>query len=268
MARIIPNSRTYIGFIAALSAGTATQQTVSISGTPTGGTFTLTVPSTVNSSTPVTTGAIAYNATAANVATALNTAFNRSDITATGGALPGSSVVVTFPVALSKVALMTANSAGLTGGTTPAASATLTVAGVNNSSSAGLTVADVNATINLTSFCTSLNASLSGNAVPTPDLSQLFENNIIGTYQATFSADFYRDDTTDTAWNTLPRNTGGYILVARYGGIPNTAGTLCEVWPITVLSRTMSNMASNSVETFTVTCVCPAQPNDNAKTVA
>lgn len=122
----------------------------------------------------------------------------------------------------------------------------------------------------LTSFVTSINASLSGNAVPVPAFDTLFEYNVVGTTQATFSADFYRDDGTaggtDAAWTTLPINTTGYFLICRYGisaGSLPIVGKKIEVWPVTVIARTMSNMASNSVETFTVTCVCPTQPNDS-----
>lgn len=101
------------------------QQTVTITGTPTGGTFTLTYDSQ-------TTAAIAYNATAAAVKSALEALSNigTGDITATGGALPGTAVVVTFGGSLSgtNVTQMTATGS-LTGGTTPAVAVTTTSAG-------------------------------------------------------------------------------------------------------------------------------------------
>jgi hypothetical protein len=98
-------------------------QTVSITGTPSGGNFTLTFDG-------VTTGNIAYNASASDVLTALRALSNieADDVSATGGALPGTAVVVTFAgkYAGTDVALMTANSAGLTGGSTPTASVSTT----------------------------------------------------------------------------------------------------------------------------------------------
>ena len=125
-------------------------------------------------------------------------------------------------------------------------------------------LADCTGATNLTAYCTGLNASFSGNAVPTPAFDNLFETSIIGTNQATFTADFYRDTTADTAWTTLPLSTSGYFFIARFGGPVTAIGRNIEVWPVAVLSRTMANMANNTVVTFTVTCSNPIAPNDNA----
>jgi hypothetical protein len=105
-------------------------QRITITGTPTGGTFTL----TFNSQT--TTG-IAYNATASAVQTALEALSNidPGDVTATGGSLPGSFVTLTFggQYAGTDVAAITANSASLTGGTTPTVTpTTITPGGTGN----------------------------------------------------------------------------------------------------------------------------------------
>ncbi len=98
-----------------IAFGTETQ-TVTITGTPTGGTFTLTFEGQ-------TTGAIAYNASAATVQTALVALSNigPGDVICTGGALPGTAVVVEFTGALAGAnrTLMTATSS-LTGGSSPA----------------------------------------------------------------------------------------------------------------------------------------------------
>jgi len=101
-------------------------QTVTITGTPTGGTFTLTFSGQ-------TTGTIAYNATASTVQTALEALSNIApgDVVCTGGPLPGTAVVVTFggQYAGTDVSQMTASGAGLTGGTTPTVTVTTTTAG-------------------------------------------------------------------------------------------------------------------------------------------
>jgi hypothetical protein len=106
---------------AGLGSNVNEQQTIAITGTPTGGTFTL----TFNGQT---TAAIAYNATAATVIAALEllTNIGQSNLSATGGALPGSSVVVSFINELGDEAqaAMTASAASLTGGTTPAVTVT------------------------------------------------------------------------------------------------------------------------------------------------
>jgi len=82
------------------------------------------------------------------------------------------------------------------------------------------TAAEVTAAINLTSFVISLNAASQGNTVPTPAFDSLFETSIVGTSQASFSGDFYRDNgsNNDKAWTTLPRNTNGFFIISRFGG--------------------------------------------------
>ncbi|MET7395612.1 hypothetical protein ABZS66_19190 [Dactylosporangium sp. NPDC005572] len=109
-------------------------QTVTITGTPTGGTYTL----TFNGQT---TAAIPYNATAAQVKTALEalSTIGAGNVTTAGGPHPGTAVTVTFvgTLANTNVAQMTANSAGLTGGSTPTVTVTTTTAGGTELGSAG-----------------------------------------------------------------------------------------------------------------------------------
>ena len=110
---------------AAVLGGTSEQQTITVTGTPTGGTFTLTFNG-------ATTAAIAYNAAASAVVTALEALPNigAGNVTGSGGALPGTPVVITFANQLAKqnVNQMTAAHA-FTGGTTPAIAVTTTTAG-------------------------------------------------------------------------------------------------------------------------------------------
>jgi hypothetical protein len=133
-----------------------------------------------------------------------------------------------------------------------------------------VTAAELTAGKNLTSYLISINASTTGNTVPTPNISTLFETSIAGTVTATLTADFYRDSdvgvNADLAWTTLPRKTSGFFVIQRFGGTGSTpiAAAKIEVWPILVVSRTMSNMANNTVETFTVTCSIPNVPSESA----
>lgn len=134
------------------------------------------------------------------------------------------------------------------------------------------TAAECTAATNLTHLLISLNAASQGNTVPTPSFDTLFETNVSGTTQASFTADFYRDDSADTAWTTLPRGTGGFFIISRYGGAGTNnkpiAADIVEVWPIKVTSRTMQNMANNTVMTFAVTCSVPKEPNEAATVAA
>lgn len=104
-------------------------QQVSITGSPTGGTFTLTWSGQ-------TTAAIPYNATAAQVKAALEALsnINPGDVDTTGGVLPGTAVSVTFKGQYigTDVAAMTASGAGLTGGTSPDVAISTTTAGGAN----------------------------------------------------------------------------------------------------------------------------------------
>lgn len=95
-------------------------QKVTITGSPSGGTFTLTFDGQ-------TTSAISYNGSAASVQSALEALSNISvgDVTCTGGPLPGTAVDVEFAGNFENqnVPQMTATSS-LTGGTSPAVSVT------------------------------------------------------------------------------------------------------------------------------------------------
>ena len=101
-------------------------QRITITGTPTGGTFTLTFQGQ-------TTAGIAFNANAAAVVAALEALSNvdAGEVTATGGALPGTAVDVTFVGRYAGInqPQMTGSAAGLTGGTPVLTITTVTAGG-------------------------------------------------------------------------------------------------------------------------------------------
>ena len=102
------------------------KQTVTITGTPTGGSFTL----DFGTGTPAT---VAFGADAAAVKTALVTldGITTNDVNVTGGALPGTPVVIEFIGALdgTDVNMLTIDTTLLEGGTDPAGSVAETVKG-------------------------------------------------------------------------------------------------------------------------------------------
>lgn len=128
------------------------------------------------------------------------------------------------------------------------------------------TAAEVAAAVELTEYLISINASSRGNSVPTPNFKSLFETSINGTSQATFDADFYRDDEEDDAWDLLPRGTRGTFIISRFGtdGERPAAGDKVEVWPVFVTSRTAANLGNNSVQTFTISCAVNEEPAEDA----
>lgn len=106
-------------------AGQASEvQTATVTGVPTGGTFTL----TLNGET---TAGIAYNAAASAVQSALEAlpSLSAGDVTVTGSA--GGPYTITFGGRLAgqNVAAITASGAGLTGGTTPGVTMATTTGG-------------------------------------------------------------------------------------------------------------------------------------------
>ena len=108
--------------IAASDFGINEVQTVTITGTPTGGTFTLTYSAEE-------TDAIAYNAAASAVVTALELNDNITDVTATGGPLPDSAIVVTFVDPGAEDIATMSSTDSFSGGTSPASSVAETTAG-------------------------------------------------------------------------------------------------------------------------------------------
>lgn len=130
------------------------------------------------------------------------------------------------------------------------------------------TVAELSAAIDLTDYIVTINASTTGNTVPTPSLKSLFETSVPGTAAAQFTSDMYRDDEDDLAWTTLPRNTKGFFLISRFGGTGAAnmpvATQSVEVWPVHVSSRAGGALSSNTAQTFTVTCSVPDEPDEDA----
>ncbi len=127
LAIAVPTSGANAGYGVPLAARPNEQQTVTITGTPTGGTFTLTLDGE-------TTAGIAFNANAAAVTTALENLSNVrvGSVAVTGGPGPGTPWVVTFSGTQyqgTDVPQMTASGASLTGGSSPAANVSTSTAG-------------------------------------------------------------------------------------------------------------------------------------------
>jgi hypothetical protein len=95
-------------------------QTVTVTGTPTGGTFTLGV-TPINPPNPTGTLVLPYNATVAQAQALFDGAYGAGNTKVTGTTLPGGSLIVTFTGALAAqpVAPFTKVANGLTGGASP-----------------------------------------------------------------------------------------------------------------------------------------------------
>lgn len=111
LAEVIGDYTVFEGSASPLSTG----WTVAITGTPAGGTYAVSV-------NDVTTAPIAYNATPVAVAAAINALAGVTGITGVASGGTATAVTLTFPSAVT----VTADGSLLTGGTTPAAVASIT----------------------------------------------------------------------------------------------------------------------------------------------
>jgi hypothetical protein len=128
------------------------------------------------------------------------------------------------------------------------------------------TAAEITAGVDLTGFLVTFDASTSGNTIPTPSFDSLFETSISGTVTATFTAEFYRDDDNDLAWETLPRGTNGFFVVARFGwtGANPVTGDGCEVWPVRITTRSAMALTNNESQRMMLEAAIPVEPEEDA----
>ena len=167
-----------------------------------------------------------------------------------------------------------------------------------NSSKANpsITGTEVKKFLDITPFVISLTAQSTGNTVPTPVLDSLYEGNVPGTVNASFTMDLYRDDasysdgnasgitgafgdisavqsgSTDFAWSLLKRGLKGYVIISRFNEPVSSQGTnqrpstnnIVELWPVVITAKTAGPVTSNTVQTFSVTAAVPFEPAEYA----
>jgi len=198
-------------------------QTITITGTPTGGNFTLTFDGEE-------TANIAYNADASAVDSALEALSNipAGGVTCGGGPLPGTPVTVTFTGGLAKqdVSLMTADDDGLTGGTAPAVAVSLTTPGYSPAT-------------NLTPQINGMDGwETQVERIPTENLANTFTPTITGPRTVSDASITFLDQknpssTTPADYDairaTLDVGTRGTLVICPYG---NDVGSRCELWPV------------------------------------
>ena len=121
LALALPTSGANAGYAVPVAAVANEVKLLTMTGSPTGGTFTLTFDGE-------TTGTIAYNASAATVQTALEglSNVNSGDVAVTGSASGPWTVTFAGRYAGINVPAFTANSGSLTGGTSPTLTPTTT----------------------------------------------------------------------------------------------------------------------------------------------
>lgn len=124
----------------------------------------------------------------------------------------------------------------------------------------GATRAEIDAAEDLTGFLTSFDNSVEGNEVDTPNFEDEFETSIPGTYSASLTAEFYRDDETDTAWDTLTRGASGCFIIQRFGDVESSPQ---EVYPVRITARSPVALANNESQRFTIDAAVYEPPNED-----
>lgn len=131
------------------------------------------------------------------------------------------------------------------------------------------TVAELTAGVNLTPFMlrNGLSTPQTGSTVDTSDAASRQNTQAAGTYGGdNWSYRGYRDDGTDTAWDTLEPGTEGFLVIRRFGGSDAAfaAADKVEVAPIEVVSRSMNDTADNESQNFTASLAVTGQVKTDA----
>lgn len=129
------------------------------------------------------------------------------------------------------------------------------------------TVAELNGTaVFLTSFLTDggLSDPLDGTPADSADMGSKFDKMEPGTFGGQpLTAEMFRDDTTDTAWDTLLQTADGYLSIVRFGlATPGTfaAADEIELWRTKGSSRSPVDVARGDMQRFQWAAALPAEP--------
>jgi hypothetical protein len=200
-ARVTSNAAAGTSFTSVSVGGVNEVETVTITGSPTGGTFTLTYGGQ-------TTGTIAYNATAATVQTALTglSSVGTGNAAVTGSA--GGPYTVTFQgtLAATNVTAITGSGAGLTGGTSPAVAVTTPTQGVADNSTSAI-------------------------SSPLANTDYVY---VTGDVPGTYTYRLFEDTNANSVYDSADERSSDLITLTVYdvGGIGTTTTTSDDVVPV------------------------------------
>lgn len=122
------------------------------------------------------------------------------------------------------------------------------------------TLAEVTGAEDLTPYLNTLDTAASSATVETPNFSTRFVGSIPGTYSATVTGEFYRDDTDDVAWDTLARDVEGVFIIGRFGF---GASKEIELWPVRITNRSPVALGTNESQRFSIEAAVPEPPNES-----
>jgi hypothetical protein len=119
------------------------------------------------------------------------------------------------------------------------------------------TATQLNAGTRLTTFIRGgVSIDFSSNLVDSATLESAFNSTSPGTYGGGLNSlnGVLRDNTADTAWNALPRDTAGYLVI-QLGTATGTAwgsGDVVDIYPWQVVSRNIGDLSLDQLVTFDV----------------
>lgn len=123
------------------------------------------------------------------------------------------------------------------------------------------TLSEIQAGVDLTNFVAKdgVAVNINTNNVDSATIAEIFDAQVAGSWGADLQVTMFRDDATDTAWNTCVYGSNGYVVIDRFnasGSDPGN-GDKVEVWPSEMHQPAPQNSAMNTqvrfVESFAVT---------------
>lgn len=228
----------HAAFLKRASPNTNEVQVVTISGTPTGGTFILSYGGQ-------NTSALAYNATAATVQTAflLLSSVGSGNAAVTGSAGGPYTITFTGTLASTDVSAITANGAGLTGGTSPDVAITTTTPGVG---ATGISEHDIHFINNVSFDTQTTDINFEGD-------NQTVRKVFLNGFTATIVADTYDLSAISSAFAKeeitagLPSGVDGRVY---FGDSGESAGVKCGF----LAQVKAENLSTNAIETLQFVC--------------
>ena len=135
-----------------------------------------------------------------------------------------------------------------------------------------VTVAEAGAGVDLTPDSQSVpGIPRTGNLIDTADMANKFESRDVGTRGGDVATlTIFRDDTTETAYDTLTEDARGYLMYFRKGlaGATPAAGDEYDIFPAAVLTVEDGNPGRNDADTAQIGIVVTAPPDRKQTMVA
>lgn len=130
------------------------------------------------------------------------------------------------------------------------------------------TVTELDAGQRLSTFVNGgFSADFASNLVDSGDITDAFNATVAGTYGGGTNTvtGLMWDDTSNTAWDTLPRGTAGYFVVSLAGtanqsGASWATGDVSDVFPAEVVSRSYPDLTRDGLVTFDVEYAITSAP--------